>query len=439
MIPNDLVNNLWVLFAGVMVLSMAGYAGFLEVGSLGEKIDKALIKNLTIVGLALFFMAWIGFNIAFAPTINGVIGNPFYHGIFLGGVSNLGLFTSTWWSMTSHYFGSGLDTGTYYVFEASFAAVTLALVGLVGLRKMKMSAFAIYGIAYFIIIWTLPAAWIWNPTGWLYLLGVRDFAGGAVVHAAAGAAGLAILWQIWKEERAKGYTKSPQVQTNIVPVWLVLSSFQLLLAWLGFNAGSTLKFDDDAIIVVVSTLLSAVSGFLSTMFFRYVLGKKMDLQYATNGFLVGLIVITPLAGYVSPDSAVILGLVSGPIYLAADKAYKSVKWFTDPIGLLSTHMTLGPFGFIMTAFFVQNTFAVASGSGNLPNGLFFGGGLAALHQLGLQIFALVVVMVSAFVMTYIAMWILARLMHGITTDYKEQGMVPQEKQQQERQQADSQT
>ena len=89
-------------------------------------------------------------------------------------------------------FNTGLTTATYFLFEAAFAAVTLALVALVVLRKMKLKAFVCYAIVYFVLIWNIPAAWIWNPTGWLARKGMVDFAGGLVVHSStAGAAGLA--------------------------------------------------------------------------------------------------------------------------------------------------------------------------------------------------------------------------------------------------------
>src|SRR5205807_2926294 len=153
--------------------------GFLEIGELGSDLEISLLKTMLITGSALFFMALVGFNTAFAPTINGVIGNPLYNGLFLGGSSTSiinGPLASAWWSQQS----AGLTTGTYFLFETAFASVTLALVGVIVLRKMKMQAFFAYSIVYFIIIWNLPAAWIWNPTGWLAQMGMADFAGGLV-------------------------------------------------------------------------------------------------------------------------------------------------------------------------------------------------------------------------------------------------------------------
>ncbi len=168
-------NNLFVLLTALLVFTMTGSVGLLEIGELGEEFSQAsLLKVMLITGIGFFVMAIVGFNTAFAPTIGGIIGSPLYSpGLFLGGASNA---TAVFWSMTSQYFGTGLSLGTYFFFETAFATVTLALVGVVVLKKMKLEAFAAFAVVYFLLIWNLPAAWIWNPTGWLYLLGMRDFA-----------------------------------------------------------------------------------------------------------------------------------------------------------------------------------------------------------------------------------------------------------------------
>jgi Amt family ammonium transporter len=403
--------------------------GLLEIGELGESYSKSLLKTLLIMGSALFFMAFLGFNTAFAPTIGGIIGNPLYNGgAFLGGFSSTatGLLSGVWWSMDTAYFATGLTTGTYFLFETAFAAVTLALVGVVVLRKMKLEAFLAFSVVYFVLIWNLPAAWIWNPTGWLYLLGVRDFAGGLVVHGAAAAAGLAIVHKIWREEKKKGLEESAVVHANVNPAWLTLAILLLWMGWFGFNPGSVLAFNSSAMTVVLTTFLAAAAAFLSVMFFRYMTTKRNpDLIYADNGILMGLIVITPLAGFVSPASAVILGIIAGPLFLAGEKWLSRYKWFSDPIGLFPGHMLGGLFGLMMIGFFTQSSFAAASGNANLPNGLLFGGGQAALHQIGLEALAVVAVMTAVFALSYAAIEVIAWMMHGITTDYEKEGLIPQ--------------
>src|SRR5213596_854657 len=321
---------------------------------------------MLITGSALFFMAFLGFNTAFAPTLGGIIGNPLYHGLFLGGsaTNTQGLLTGMWWSQQS----TGLTIGTYFLFETAFASVTLALVGVIVLRKVKMQAFFLYSIVYFIIIWNLPAAWIWNPTGWLAQMGMADFAGGLVVHGAAGAAGLGIVLQVWREEKKKGNTASPQVSVKLNLPWLTLSILLLWVGWFGFNPGSVLAFNDEAMVVVLTTFLAAASAFLSIIFFRYQMTKQMpSLIYGANGVLMGLIIITPLAGFVTS----------------------------------------------LASLTFENGALVAT---SLPDGLFYGGGLSALNQLGIEAYGVAVVMLTVFILSFVTARLISAAMKGITTN-----------------------
>jgi Amt family ammonium transporter len=421
----ELLNNLWVLISGALVFTMTISVGLLEIGELGENHKRSLLKTMLITCSAFFFMALVGFNTAFAPTLNGLIGNPTYSGPFLGGFSSdaFSIFKGVWWSMSPNYFNTGITLPTYFFFEAAFASVTLALVGVVVLQKVKLEAFFLFSIVYFTILWNLPAAWIWNPTGWLYNIGVRDFAGGLVVHGAAGAAGFGIVLQIWREEKKRGFKESLAVSLNPRPGWLALSIVLLWLGWFGFNPGSTLALNLEAQIVVLTTFLAASSAFLSTMFFRYLMVKENPgLIYAVNGILMGLIVVTPLAGFVSPASAVVLGLIAGPLFLLAEKWFSRFKWFSDPVGLFPGHMMGGLFGISMIALFTQQPFAVSAGVPNLPNGILFGGGYPALQQLGTELLGVAAVMLTVFVLSYVSMWVISLILHGITTNYKKENL-----------------
>ncbi len=167
----DLINNLWILLCGLLVFIMAISVGFLEVGELSERFDNALLKTTLITCSSIIFMAFIGFNIAFAPSISGVIGNPLDNGLLLGVFSSgSGLLSGVFWLTGAAYTNTNLATGTFFFFEAACASVTLALVSVVVLNKVKLMAFVIYSAVYFTIIWTIPVAWIWNPSGWLYTL-----------------------------------------------------------------------------------------------------------------------------------------------------------------------------------------------------------------------------------------------------------------------------
>ncbi|HKV90036.1 MAG TPA: ammonium transporter, partial [Thermoplasmata archaeon] len=368
-----------------------------------------------------------------APTIGGgLIGNPAYRpGLFLGSFATnpAHLPGTVWWSMGASWFGTGLDTGTYFLFETAFAAVTLALVGVVVLKKMKLTALAAYAVVYFAVIWNLPAAWIWNPSGWLAKLGMVDFAGGLVVHGAAGAAGVGLLVQFWREERAKGFQESPPAKIQLSPGWLTLAILLLWVGWFGFNPGSVLAFNDETTVVVLTTFLAAASAMVSVLLLRHAFHSTAPtLLDAVNGILMGLIVITPLAGYVSPASAMLLGLLSGPLFLLGEIYVAKLKWLSDPVGLLPGHLLGGLFGVSMIAFFAQPAYAgglpAVASLPTLPAGLLFGGGTSALHQLGIEMFGIVAVMAAVFVLSFATAWILSKLMGGITTDYAKEGVVP---------------
>lgn len=418
MIPEFLVNNLWVLLAGLLVFVMTIAVGFLEVGELGDQYHFSLLKTVWFTGAALVLMGAVGFNIAFAPTWHGVIGNPVYGpGLFLGGfdTSSVDPASNVWWSMGPNGFNTGLTTGVYFLFETAFAAVTLALVGVIFLKKVRFAAIAGFTVVYFLLIWDLPAAWIWNPSGWLAQMGMVDFAGGLVVHGAAGAAGLGVLVQIWREERARGLATSPQVGFNVRPGWFTLGILLLWIGWFGFNPGSVLQFNDEAIIVVETTFLAAAACMVSLLGLGAIYDRaNPPLVEAGNGILMGLIIITPLAGFVSPGSAILLGLLGGPLFILGERLVARLRWLTDPVGLMPGHLLGGLFGVAMIAFFTQQAFAAGSGFPALPNGLLFGGGTSALHQFGIEVFGSAVVIAVVFALSFATMAGLARLLGGIS-------------------------
>jgi Amt family ammonium transporter len=269
-----------------------------------------------------------------------------------------------------------------------------------------------------VVIWALPAAWIWNPSGWLAKLGMVDFAGGLVVHGAAGAAGLGIVWQIWREEKAKGRKVSPVVPYRVNAGWLTIAILLLWVGWFGFNPGSVLAFNDEAIVVVETTFIAAAVAMVSTSMTAYFLTSELfNPLYVVNGILMGLIVITPLAGFVSPGSALILGLLCGPLFCYAEKFVGRAKWMSDPVGLFPGHLAGGVFGVLMIAFFAQNQFAAGSGFPTLPNGVLFGGGGAAIKQFGIEVMGIAVAVVAVFLLSNLTVRVLAALMKGITTGY----------------------
>jgi len=162
---------------------------------------------------------------------------------------------------------------------------------------------------------------------------------------------------------------------------------------------------------------------VSTSTTAYFLKSELfDPLYVVNGILMGLIVITPLAGFVIPGSALILGLLCGPIFVYAEKFVGRATWMSDPVGLFPGHLVGGIFGVLMIAFFAQNQFATGSGFPSLPNGLLFGGGGAAVKQFGIEALGIAVAVVTVFVLSHLTVRVLAAFMRGITTSYVEGDM-----------------
>ncbi len=145
---------------------------------------------------------------------------------------------------------------------------------------------------------------------------MRDFAGGLVVHGTAGIAGFSILLKMHMEEKKAGITRNKRDVIKINDGWLTLSILLLLMGWFGFNPGSVLAFNNEALVVVITTFLAAGTAMLSTMGFKYLFKKTgPNILDSVNGILMGLIIITPLAGFVSPASAIVLGFLGGPLFL----------------------------------------------------------------------------------------------------------------------------
>src|SRR5258708_34664208 len=139
-----------------------------------------------------------------------------------------------------------------------------------------------------------------------------------------------------------------------------------------FKRGSVVAFNDEEIIVVETTFVAAAGAMVSTSMTAYLLTSELfNPLYVVNGILMGLIVITPIAGFVSPGSAVILGLLCGPIFLYAEKWIGRAKWMTDPVGLFPGHLVGGFFGVLMIAFFAQTQFSSGSEFPPLPSAVFF--------------------------------------------------------------------
>ncbi len=205
------------------------------------------------------------------------------------------------------------------------------------------------------------------------------------------------------------------IKRSLFKTILISGTSLFVMGIIGFNPGSVLAFNGETLVVVINTFLAAGTAMLSTIGFRWIDSKRYpDILDSVNGILMGLIIITPLAGFVSPVSSIILGFLGGPLFIYAEKTLSKIKWMDDPVGLLPGHATGGLFGVVMIAFFTQKIFASASGNPTLPNGLLFGGGYLAVKQLGIEFFGIVVVIIFVFVVSYFCLWVIGKVSGGIT-------------------------
>ncbi|MGC8581278.1 MAG: ammonium transporter [Thermoplasmata archaeon] len=418
----NLLNNLWILIAAFLVFIMTISVGLLEAGELGESFsDRLILKSMMIAGVSGIFFLLIGFNIAFGNNSNGFIGNPFYTNI----LSNSSIDAATWWSTNQGFGAEGLYGPVYFMFEWACLSVTLALVSVVVLDRMKLTAFVIFSAVYSALIYPIPASWVWNPSGFLAMHGVVDFAGGAVVHLAAACAGLAILAEIYletKEKKKMGYQIKKNTYKRDYKI-IGIAGLLLWLGWYGFNPGSVLQFNAGTIVVAVTTTMSAVSAMMTYILIKKVKAlESINTLDAVNGSLAGLIIITPMAGFVSPVVAIIVGIIGGVVFYYSVSWFSKKNYFDDPIGLVSAHGVLGFIGVVLIGFFAQSGFSnltgfepsyLPNGEYYLPNGLFFNGGFAAVHLVLIEFLGAVLVGVFAFVASFVTIRILAYSMHGI--------------------------
>ncbi len=239
-------------------------------------------------------------------------------------------------------------------------------------------------------LWTLlvysPIAhWVWAANGWLFDLGAEDFAGGTVVHANAGAAGLALVLVLGKR---RGWPKEPMRPHNLP--FVLLGAALLWFGWFGFNAGSALGANDTAAIAFMTTNTATAAAMLGWLLVERIRDGHPTTLGAASGAVSGLVAITPAAAFVSPIGAIILGFVAGAVCALA-VGLKFKLGYDDALDVVGVHLVGGVLGALLIGFL--GTAAIGG-----ENGLFYGGGLTLL---GKQAIAVLASVAYSFVATYI--------------------------------------
>ncbi|PCJ98432.1 MAG: ammonium transporter [Flavobacteriaceae bacterium] len=334
-------NNVWMMVCTAFVFIMHLGFSFLEIGLTRQKNTvNILFKNIFIicVGLLLYYMG--GFNLMYPGFEEG---EGFLKFAGLGIAAPEG-------GMTPGYADGGYTWWTDFLFQAMFAATAATIVSGAVAERIKLGPFMIFTILYVGLVYPIVGSWKWGG-GWLDQLGFYDFAGSTLVHGVGGWAALIAIWLLGSRIGKFNEDGSP----NAIPGHnLPLSAAGVLLLWLGwfgFNGGSVLSADPALTsLVLVTTCLAAAAGGVGAFLFSLVLYKNYDLTMFLNGILAGLVGITAGADVMSPNEAVIIGLIAGIIVVLGIALIDKLK-LDDPVGAVAVHLICGIWGTLAVGIF----------------------------------------------------------------------------------------
>ncbi len=397
-------STIWVILAAILVMFMQAGFAFLEAGLTRMKnVGHIAAKNVLVLALASVTYYLVGFGIAFGDGGNGLVGGSG----FLPSSDQLlavGAAPFSW-------FGS-IPAAAGYLFEVVFAAVSLAIVWGAMAERTRLWVYFAFGVS-FTLIYSVVSHWIWSPDGWLFGLGMQDFAGSTVVHYQGALAALAGAILLGPRIGKFGADGKPNAIPGHNMAFTTLGVIILWFGWFGFNAGSTLSVDFGGVgffaYVALNTNIAAASGVLGAVATSWLVIKKPDLSMMLNGAVAALVAITAACAFVSPWAAIVIGLGAGAIVVLGVLAVERIG-LDDPVGALAAHGLAGVWGTLSLGFL-----AVPSLAGRLDTGgagLFYGGGL---HQLGVQALGLAAVGAFTFSASFGVLW-LFKVTIGIRTD-----------------------
>lgn len=370
----------WVLTSAALVLLMIPGLAFFYGGMVRS---KSVLNMLMMVMSALFVVGvlWIifGYSIAFGTSNGGLFGNPTeYLGLE-------GLMTDDPEAV--------LPVMAFVAFQAMFACLTVGLIAGAIPDRMKFGAWIIFGAIWAIIVYFPVAHWVWAPGGWIFELGVIDFAGGTAVHINAGAAALALALIVG---RRVGWPKTPMRPHNLTLV--MLGAGLLWFGWFGFNAGSALAANNTSAVVFINTFAATCAAAIGWLVVEKIRDGHMTSLGAASGVVAGLVAITPACSAVSPIGALILGVIAG-VLCALAVGLKYRLGYDDSLDVVGVHLVGGLVGTLLIGF-LATELAPAG-----VNGLFYGGGTEQLGKQAIGAFA--VLFYSLIVAAIIAMAIKA--------------------------------
>ena len=384
----------FVLMSAALVMLMTPGLALFYGGMVRTKnVLSTLMQSFFIVGLiSVQWVLW-GYTIAFGPDINHLVGSLSWLGLNGVGVEPNADYAAT------------IPHLAFMVFQGMFAVITPALISGAFAERMKFPAFLVFTLAWVTFVYDPVAHWVWGVGGWLREMGVLDFAGGTVVHIISGVSGLVIALMIGKR---KDYGKKAIIPHNLPMV--LIGGALLWFGWFGFNAGSALGANGLAAIAFVTTNASAAAATVSWVLVEWLYSGKPTVLGAVSGCVAGLVAITPGAGFVSPLSAIIIGLAGGVICFFSVSVMKAKLGYDDALDAFGVHGVGGTFGAIATGLFASKEINPAG-----ADGLFFGNP----EQLLTQVIGVVASWAVAIIMAYALIKIISVFMPIRSTEDEE--------------------
>ena len=366
----------FMMICSALVLLMTPGLAFFYGGMVRRKnVVNTMMTSIFVIGIATVMWVLFGYSLAFGVDHLGIIGD----------LSHLGLVGLT--GKVGEYASTIPDLG-FAMFQMMFAIITPALITGAVAGRMKFKALFLFIIFWSTVVYYPMAHMVWGIGGFLAKIGSVDFAGGNVVHISSGVSALVLCLVLGKR---KDYGKANYRIHNIP--FVVLGASLLLFGWFGFNAGSALKADGLAIHAFSTTAISAASGMLSWMMMDILMAEKPTLVGCVTGLVVGLVAITPGAGFVPVWASLIIGFVGSPICYFMISKVKQKFDYDDALDAFGCHGIGGVWGGLATGLFTQTSInSVAKW-----NGLFFGD----THLFIVQVISILVTIVVAVVGTLI--------------------------------------
>jgi ammonium transporter, Amt family len=388
-----LMNSFWVMISAVLVILMIGGFILLETGSTRMKNAGHIAgKTILTFGISSIIFWAVGYGLIFGSG-NSLIGfsNFFYSGYDVEGLN--------------------LSGSVFFLFQLAFAGISLTIAFGGFAERAKLSAYLVFALFFSILVYPPIAHWIWGG-GWLAEHGKQDFAGSTVVHLTGAMAALAAT--ILLKPRIGKFNKdgSANQLEGHNQVFTALSVLLLWVGWFGFNAGSTISVDGAFFgFVAINTNLAAAAGTVAALIISWVVTGKADVPMMLNGALAGLVAITASCAFVDTWAAVVIGFIAGLLVFYSIRFFESRK-IDDPIFALSVHGTAGVWGTLSTGLFATKELATVG-----KPGLFYGGGF---EQLGVQALGVVTCATYAFIVAFILLSTMKKVMNGIRVTEEEE-------------------